>query len=163
MECLKCGKETSNPKFCSRSCAASITNIGITRNGLPCDKKCRNCNILLKKNAYTFCSSSCESDFKFKEFIDRFKKGLIIHTKSQRKCLIHIHGNKCSDCGILPFWNDKILVLEVDHIDGNSDNNLPDNLRLLCPNCHSQTITSSRRDKKQTKRNLYLRKYKGYE
>ncbi len=31
--------------------------------------------------------------------------------------------------------------LEIDHIDGNSDNNSEENLRLVCPNCHSLTST----------------------
>jgi endogenous inhibitor of DNA gyrase (YacG/DUF329 family) len=47
--------------------------------------------------------------------------------------------NKCEECGIASIWNGKELVLHLDHIDGNSYNNKRDNLRLLCPNCHSQT------------------------
>ena len=37
--------------------------------------------------------------------------------------------------------NEKKIVLEVDHIDGLHYNNTVDNLRLICPNCHSQTDT----------------------
>jgi hypothetical protein len=48
--------------------------------------------------------------------------------------------NKCSECGIEE-WNGKQIVNELDHIDGISDNHLKENLRLLCPNCHSQTDT----------------------
>jgi len=47
----------------------------------------------------------------------------------------------CVGCGGGPRWNGKDLVLQVDHIDGDSLNNLPENLRFLCPNCHSQTET----------------------
>ena len=32
IKCLKCGKETKNAKFCSRACAISVNNIGVTRN-----------------------------------------------------------------------------------------------------------------------------------
>ncbi len=46
----------------------------------------------------------------------------------------------CSECGI-DSWCNKILTLELDHVDGNKKNNKLENLRLLCPNCHSQTIT----------------------
>ena len=52
--------------------------------------------------------------------------------------------NKCEICGLLPMWNDKPLVLQLDHIDGNNANNARNNLRLLCPNCHTQTDTFSR-------------------
>lgn len=38
-----------------------------------------------------------------------------------------------------PFTN--TLPLEIDHIDGNSENNSEENLRLICPNCHSLTET----------------------
>lgn len=47
---------------------------------------------------------------------------------------------KCSSCGIKE-WQGKPIALQMDHINGiNSDNRL-ENLRLLCPNCHSQTET----------------------
>lgn len=44
----------------------------------------------------------------------------------------------CGECGIMDVWNGKKLQLHVDHIDGNWLNNLLENLRFLCPNCHSQ-------------------------
>jgi len=48
---------------------------------------------------------------------------------------------KCVECGIPSEWNGKPLVLELDHVDGDKHNNVLNNLRLLCPNCHSQTPT----------------------
>jgi len=50
----------------------------------------------------------------------------------------------CDECGIGPTWNAKKLVLQIDHIDGDRLNNARENLRILCPNCHSQTETFSR-------------------
>lgn len=49
--------------------------------------------------------------------------------------------HECYFCGINSEWNGKPLVLQLDHIDGVSDNNSINNLRFLCPNCHSQTDT----------------------
>lgn len=52
-------------------------------------------------------------------------------------------NNRCYVCDIGPEWNNKPLTLQLDHIDGDRTNNLLTNLRLLCPNCHSQTETFS--------------------
>lgn len=51
---------------------------------------------------------------------------------------------ECSECFIKNEWNGKILNLEIDHKDGNSLDNRITNLRFLCPNCHSQSETSSK-------------------
>jgi 5-methylcytosine-specific restriction endonuclease McrA len=48
--------------------------------------------------------------------------------------------NICSECG-LNEWNNKPINLELDHINGVRTNHKLENLRLLCPNCHSQTDT----------------------
>jgi len=53
----------------------------------------------------------------------------------------------CEICGI-DEWNKKPLTLHLDHIDGNTYNHTLNNLRLLCPNCHSQTETYCGRNKK---------------
>lgn len=59
-----------------------------------------------------------------------------------RKRLIEegIFEHRCCHCN-LTRWLDFPIPLELDHIDGNHENNALKNLRLLCPNCHSLTPT----------------------
>jgi hypothetical protein len=54
--------------------------------------------------------------------------------------------NECYECGLPPTWNGKALTLQLDHINGVNNDNRIANLRLLCPNCHSQTPTHSGRN-----------------
>lgn len=50
-----------------------------------------------------------------------------------------ILGFNCQECGLPYECNGKFLQLQIDHIDDDNTNNNVENLRLLCPNCHSQT------------------------
>ena len=113
-----------------------------------------------------FCSNACQGLFKW---VNETKPDIIAGKRSEpgtlKKFLIEEVGEHCVECGQESTWNNKPLVLQLDHIDGDSDNNYPKNLRLLCPNCHTQTESfgskgKGSRYKKFTKRNQYLRDYK---
>lgn len=57
-----------------------------------------------------------------------------------------IFHHQCSNC-LQTEWLGSPIPLELDHIDGNSDDNRLANIRLLCPNCHAMTPTYRGRNK----------------
>jgi len=137
VNCLNCQIEVKttikeDKKFCSRSCSAIFNN-----KKRKVVNKCLNCNIEINK-INKFCSHSCNSIY---NMLDRVSNGKA-NSITMRKYLIYVYGDKCMECG----WN-KInpksgkVPIELEHIDGNSENNDLGNLKLLCPNCHSLTPT----------------------
>lgn len=72
-----------------------------------------------------------------REYLDNSKK--ITSAKLKEKLLKeNLIENKCAICGLTE-WQNKPIILQLHHIDGNNQNNSLPNLQLLCPNCHSQT------------------------
>lgn len=60
--------------------------------------------------------------------------------------------DQCEICGIPPIWNDRQLVLTLDHKNGDRCDNRLINLRVTCPNCHSQTETFAGRNNRRDMR-----------
>jgi hypothetical protein len=75
--------------------------------------------------------------------------------KSLRRWMLENKKHECCMCHNVR-WFDLPIPLEVDHIDGHSENNSPDNLRLICPNCHSTTPTFKAKNKGNGRRNRRL-------
>ena len=61
--------------------------------------------------------------------------------------------NVCDECGISE-WRGKPLSIQIDHVNGIRDDHRLENLRMLCPNCHSQTETFAARNRLRTKLKL---------
>lgn len=87
--------------------------------------------------------------FKKKDLKDvLIENSIYRHTSGLRDRLIKegILKNKCSDCGIGNKYNNKVITLQLDHINGVKTDNRIENLRILCPNCHSQSSTFAGRN-----------------
>jgi hypothetical protein len=69
--------------------------------------------------------------------------GLVKPTSIKTR-LLQEREHRCECCG-LKEWLSQPITLELEHINGNRQDNDRDNLKLLCPNCHSQTPTWRRR------------------
>lgn len=68
------------------------------------------------------------------------------HARVIRSYLLETREYKCEECENKE-WNGQPIPLQVEHIDGNWENNVPENLKLLCPNCHALTPTWGNRNK----------------
>lgn len=84
-------------------------------------------------------------------FIENLKNGYpyCIDTIKKKILEFNLIEYICNQCGLGNTWNKKCITLQIDHIDGNHNNNKLENFRWLCPNCHSQTETYCGKAKKK--------------
>lgn len=142
-------------KVCGTVIEKKLANI--KRNNKICRHKtdedkynCLNCGKEINsKNKY--CSHKCQLEYQQKQWEEKWLNGEVSgncngswqEVKDRvRNYLFKKYDNKCSRCGwgeINPYTGK--IPLEVEHIDGNAENTTPDNVILLCPNCHSLTKT----------------------
>jgi len=133
--------------FCGHSCSATYNNLRkVSRYGT---FKCIGCGTEdqpKRQNQNKYCSIKCHHSHLYNTFIS----GWLVGTESGvtkngtvgaiKRYILAEQDNKCNHCGNSN-WMGKKLVLELEHKDGNSDNNARSNLECLCPNCHSLTPT----------------------
>ena len=149
-KCPKCNNDhTNNGLFCSRSCANSRTFSEESK---------------IKKSEANKRFHQTLSDHE-KDIINQRLKLLSIATQgyrlellmskdfdtlayqSKRKRVLIEQNFKCNRCNA-DTWFGKPLTLELEHVDGNHQNDIRSNLVALCPNCHSLTTTWRGRNRK---------------
>ena len=104
-----------------------------------------------------FCSLACQGAKKSQQVIDTWLENPCVETfyvasfmprGTIRRYLIRLHGGRCSRCR----WGKKhreadLPALEIEHKDGNWKNCHPENIDIICPNCHSLTDTYKARNR----------------
>ena len=146
--CLLCGALSRNPKYCSHSCSASALNkILIKKNSRKKSVcQCGSEFYVSKSSGKVFCSNACHQKSIYDKYIENWlagkssgsqKKGVSNHI---RRFLYDKQNGQCCKCQN-SVWMGQKIPLELEHINGDHKNNTPNNVCLLCPNCHSQTDT----------------------
>jgi 5-methylcytosine-specific restriction endonuclease McrA len=81
------------------------------------------------------------------------ENSLFGRSKVRQKAIVNnLLPYECSNCKNKGYWLNKNLSLQLEHINGISNDNRLSNLAFLCPNCHSQTKTFAGRKNKKPKK-----------
>lgn len=141
--CLNCGKETNNPKFCSRSCSTIISNKNIPKRSV--EGKCESCKCPIRSSR-KYCKS-CFHEVRDAKDITLQEAIYEKHHRSSAFALVRARARSskkaleikcCEKCG----WQHHVEVCHKRPIADYpltsllSEINAEDNLLILCPNCH---------------------------
>ena len=142
-------------RFCSNRCARGFsTKLKRKEINEKVSQKLSGVSLGKRKHAsYVFTRESIQKGVETKKRNKEIKKKSLpidqLPKKLRKEVIIEEQNGKCLHCGVEEFWNGKPLSFQLDHIDGDNTNNSRANLRILCPNCHSQTETYCGRNVKK--------------
>lgn len=121
---------------------------------------CKNCGkeFIQKSKTQKYCCSGCSSKGRSKEKYENYLENSEIYQGQEnmrwiKSYILEEQNHKCDICGLVDSWNDKPITFILDHIDGHSNNNKRDNLRLIYPNCDSQLETFKSKNRKSDRSN----------
>lgn len=141
-QCPKCSREHNKPgNFCSRSCANSrqwSADINAKRSDKLAGRKPTR-----RPTDIDGWKASIKQAWLDKYNSTPFDK---LGPENKRRRVFEEQNFCCSGCGVSE-WKGFKIPLELEHKDGNNQNNLRENLEGLCPNCHSITDTWRGRNK----------------
>lgn len=142
-ECIQCCQgflaKQPHAKFCSSYCQGQYAH------KVPASSRNRGKDLVIRKT-HTVVSDNLPNVRKKLNFKTWLETGCYVPNLRLRGYLLQTVGYKCKCCGISE-WQGKPITLEVEHIDGNSENCAVANICFLCPNCHSQTPTYRAKNK----------------
>lgn len=174
--CEFCKKELTDSKskrFCSRGCSnrfrtGIIYETKYNPDAIRIIYKCLNCDSKINHNRNEkrkFCSKSCFGSYSQKQTLNKIRNGTFklngvgnAKNRYYKLFLVTEYGHKCMVCNTSE-WMGQPIPLQVDHLDGNSDNDELSNIRIICPNCHAQTSNYCGKNKGNGKRKHRLEDY----
>ena len=108
---------------------------------------CIHCSTeITKRKASTYCSNQCQRDKDWSDHKARMGPDDIWTPRRLKRFLLEELGHQCQKCENTE-WMGQPIPLELEHIDGNSENTTRNNCTLLCCNCHAQTPTFKNKNK----------------
>ena len=165
MLCLECKCETKNPKFCSTSCAAKYNNRNGTYKRKTLQGTCKSCSTAIS-SARTYCkecySNNAVHTLKIPGWLDGSWRGGTDAGLSKiiRNYLLKKENYSCQRCSFnVMHPDDGKTILEINHINGDGTDHSPENLEVICPNCHALTSSYRARNMGKGRPVYYLRKF----
>ena len=156
---MKCQREScqsefkpdrKTSKYCSRSCAAKVNNSRHPKRAAKALSQCVDCGATVSSRRTRRCNGCHLLCIKYKS-AERVQQwldgswsggGAYILSDTVRRYLLEKSDYKCQACSFSAFHPiDGKSILEINHVNGDGTDHRPENLQVLCPNCHALTPT----------------------
>lgn len=158
--CIKCHKKVFIHKYSSHSFTKCNDCVETVIKKIKPIIKCDYCNKIINgrhSSKKKYCNTKCVLLHRKEKNIKEITDGKCNSSKRLKNYLIETLGHKCEICKRIT-WNGVKIPLIMDHVDGRANNNILNNLRLVCGNCDMLLPTYKSKNKNSDRRNR--KKYK---